>query len=418
MNIFKDYIEYLAGIGSSDFHIAGGHPPVYRKDGEIRFDKSRKWSPQEIDALVDELLTPREKQILKSRLSVDLGRSIKKIRVRINIFFTVRGLSLAGRFLPGRTPTIEHLNLHPSLHAITKLPSGLVLVCGSSGSGKSTTLAAMVEEINRTRTAHIITLEDPVEFRFVSRKSFVQQREIGVHVPGFEQGLIDVLREDPDVIMIGELREPETMRLALNAAESGRLILASLHASSSEDALYRIENSFPPLAQDLVRHQLASTLNVLIVQKLVKSPNGNFRAPCLSILRGTPSVKGLIREHRLTQLESVLFTSRMEGMYTMERYWNEYMLERETFTDPALTFRPSAEVVQEPPYRSSLVGNGGEAMATTAAPKTAVTLGAIPKAAQPAVKTSDPNSSFYVIDEDASLDDIISELHDAADYKK
>ncbi|MFH1136118.1 MAG: ATPase, T2SS/T4P/T4SS family [Pseudomonadota bacterium] len=417
MDKFLKFVEYLSGLGSSDFHLTGGHPPVFRREGRIHFDKTQKWTPREIDDLVGGLLTAREKQVLRDRFSVDLGRTFNGMRVRINIFFTLRGLSLAGRFLPGRPPTIDNLNLHPSLHAFTKLTSGLILVCGSSGSGKSTTLAAMVEEINRGRTAHIITLEDPIEFRFLSRKSFIQQREIGSHVPDFEQGLIDVLREDPDVIMIGELREPETMRLALNAAESGRLILASLHASNSEDGLYRIENSFPPQAQDLVRHQLASTLAALVVQKLIKSPKGDFRVPCLSILRANPSIKGLIRENRLSQLEGVLFTSRREGMFTMEQYEKEYLAARESFVNPAIYFRPSGEASPEPSHRSALAEPGGGPVEGT----TMVSPGAAAVPPSPAWSRKKPaatSGGFYVIEEDASLDDILNELHGGADERK
>jgi pilus retraction protein PilT len=192
--------------------------------------------------MVKEMLSDRQLQMLRKRWSVDFALSFNHVRVRINAFYTTRGLSLAIRLLPETIPDLTSLNLHPSLNQIVELQSGLILVCGSTGFGKSTTIAAIIEEINRTRPTHIITIEDPIEYRFKPKKSFIEQREVGVHVPSFSQGLLDVLRENPDVIFVGELREPDTIRLTLNAAESGHLVFATLHAATAEDAVYRINN--------------------------------------------------------------------------------------------------------------------------------------------------------------------------------
>jgi pilus retraction protein PilT len=292
---------------------------------------------------------------------VDLARTVANVRIRVNVFNSARGLSLAIRLLPGRPPDLRHLNLHPSLIDFCREPSGLILICGGSGVGKSTTIAAMVEEINRSRTAHVVSVEDPIEYRFWSRRSFIEQREIGAHVPSFEQGLIDVLRENPDVIVVGELREPETMRLTLNAAEAGHLVIASLHASNTEDALYRLCNSFPPEAQDAVRHQLASTLNVLLVQQLTLLPQYDFRVPVLSIMRGTAAVKAIIRENRLTQIETTLSTRQRDGMISLERYRREFIDRRKTFYPPAEVFRPSEEAHPEEFAGSPLVNGHGPA---------------------------------------------------------
>jgi Tfp pilus assembly pilus retraction ATPase PilT len=218
MERFNRLIALGAQEGFSDLHITGGHPVVSRKNGSIGFDKANRWSPAEVDALVSRLLNPRQLHMLKTRWSVDMALTIGNVRVRMNVFNTTRGLSLAIRLLPGTVPLIGSLNLHPSIQQMCKLKSGLILICGATGCGKSTTIAAMIEEINRTRAAHIISLEDPIEYRFLSNKSFIEQRELGAHMLSFEQGLLDVLREGPDVIVVGELREPQTMRLTLNAA--------------------------------------------------------------------------------------------------------------------------------------------------------------------------------------------------------
>ena len=406
----------LVGVkeGFSDLHITGNQPLVYRNNGLIQTDKSIRWTYQEIDSLVNELLSPVHLQILRSRWSVDLAFSVQHARVRMNIFNTVRGLSLAIRLLPGIVPTIDLLNLHPSLHQIGELKTGLVLICGTTGCGKTTTIAAILEEINRSRSAHIVTIEDPVEFRFVSKQSHIQQREVGAHVPTFRQGLLDVLREDPDVIVVGEIREPETIRLTLSAAESGHLVIASIHAAQAEDAIYRICNSFSLDAQDEIRFQLASSLSWLIVQQLLYIDRLRFRAPLLSILRGTQSVKGLIRENRLPQIENAMHTGKKDGMFTKERYLEEFLNPRKTFVLPSQSFRPGAESVRDEGYSSSLVRRGVH------------NIPAIPDVApqgerqEGEAKALTPQKIFfkgvsdgdldYVIDGSESLEDLISQL--------
>jgi pilus retraction protein PilT len=355
MNKFSKVIVTAVQEGCSDVHITGGHPVVYRKNGQIQFDNSGRWTHGEIDGLVKKVLTARQLQTLRNRWSVDLAITIRHIRIRVNVFNTTRGLSIAVRLLPGTVPTIEKLNLHPSLKQVAELRSGLVLICGATGSGKSTTIAALVDEINRSRAAHIVTLEDPVEYRYVSRKSFIEQRELGAHMPTFEQGLVDVLREDPDVIVVGELREPEVMRLTLNAAESGHLVIATLHATHTEDALYRLCNSFPVEAQEEIRHQVASTLQWLVVQQLVIREDIGFRVPVLSILRGNQSVKGILRENKLPQIESAIQMGKNDGMFTAERYIREYLGKVSVFASPQDIFKPSAELSQEEVYHSPLV---------------------------------------------------------------
>jgi twitching motility protein PilT len=347
MDKFNSLIQYSARKGFSDVHIRGGSPLVYRQDGVVRFDKSIRWTPEEIIALVKKILDRPHMETLKHRLSVDFARTVHNTRIRINVFNTVEGLSLAIRLLPGKAPSIPELNLHPSLQNYVRENAGLILIAGATGTGKTSTIASMIEEINSSRPAHIITLEDPIEFRFVSKKAFIQQREIGAHIRSYDQGLRDVLREDPDVIVVGELREPETIRLTLNAAEAGHLVIATIHATNSEDALHRICNSFQEDGQVLVRNQLSSTLSLLVVQRLVYFERHGFRIPVLSILRGSQSVKGLIRENRLAQIEGAIQTGRNDGMFTMDQYM-EYLNACRHFTPPAVTFKPSAEGMAPP----------------------------------------------------------------------
>ncbi|MDY0163067.1 type IV pilus twitching motility protein PilT [Desulfobotulus sp.] len=358
MENFETLIRTAMQSGYSDLHLTGAHPLVFRKEGAIGFQPEIRFSPQYLDDLANKLLTPREKGMLQTRLSVDLARSMQGVRVRIHVFSTSRGLSFSVRLLPGHPPTLNQLNLHPLIREACRLPKGLVLICGSTGSGKSTTIAAMVDEINHTRSEHIITLEDPIEYRFSSAKSYVEQRELGAHMPSFDQGLRDVLRQDPDVIVVGELREPETIRLTLNAVESGHLVIASLHATHSEDALYRICNSFQPEIQDLVRNQLASTLALLVVQHLERDLAAGFRVPVLSLLRGSSGVKGLIRENRFSQIESAIQMGKEAGMMTQEQYRREYLRQQKNLTPPHRIFRPSPEEVREPSHTSALLVEG------------------------------------------------------------
>lgn len=401
-NIIKNAIKDVV----SDIYITGGHPMVSRKHGSIEFHPTIKWSHQEVDALARKLLTPSQLTVLQNRKSVDYAISISHARLRINVFTTTRGLSMAIRILPGHIPTIEELNLHPSLDDIAKVKSGLILYCGPTGVGKSTSIAAIIGQINKTRLSHIITLEDPIEYRFQSNKAFIQQRELDTHMPSFSQGLIDMLRENPDVIVVGEIREPETMRLTLNAAESGHLVLVTMHASTPEEAIYRLCNAVPVEAQNEIRFQLASTLNWLVVQQLVFIERIGFQVPLLTIVKGTQSVKNLIRENKMHQLQSAIQIGKNEGMFSSERYLNEYLASREKFTPPILTFRPSNEIVDDIVYRSPLVeGKLGQMPAERQVTR---------KEAEPIVIRTEYSAQdmeqILTIDEDASLQDVISKM--------
>jgi twitching motility protein PilT len=419
---FNDVVLAAVKEGFSDIHIVGGQPLIVRKHGSIHFEPSITFSHHEVDALVEDILDERKMQMLKTRWSVDFAMTVNNVRIRVNVFNTIRGLSLAVRLLSGTVPTISRLNLHPSLQEICQLKSGLVLICGATGCGKSTTIAAIVNELNMTRSAHIITLEDPIEFRFPSAKSFIEQRELGTHLPSFEQGLLDVLREDPDVIVVGELREPETIRLTLNAAEAGHLVIATLHATNAEDAIYRVINSSTLDVQEQIRFQLASTIGWIIVQQLLYLERIRFRVPLLSILRGVQSIKGIIRENKLPQIENALHTGKNEGMFTMERYMTEYLNTRGSFVHPSQVFKPSEEAVHEAVYISPIfeTEGAGDAKPAKAPP--------LPDAATEVRKKTPEGKKGsqllpglddaiqegfeqqYVIDEDVNLEELIKQM--------
>ncbi len=350
---FTDIIS--AGVRSqfSDLHITGGHPLVFRQNGEIKFDKRFMLTPGEVDSLVSRLLNNFQMKMLRNRHSVDFSTSAGKNRVRVNVFNTTRGLSIAVRILSAKIPTLDELNLHASLKDLCRHRSGLILICGATGCGKSTTIAGLLDHINRTRASHIVTLEDPIEYRFKSDKAFIEQRELGTHFPSYERGLLDVLREDPDVIVVGELRETEAMRLTLDAAESGHLVIATTHASNVWECLYRMSNSFPYESQDLVRYQLATTLKAVVAQQLHYYKRHGFRIPVLSILLSNSSVRGIIQDNKFAQLENVMQMSRSSGMFTFERYKDEYLEKQSGFIAPSWNLIPSVRAGDDEHYHES-----------------------------------------------------------------
>jgi len=415
MKRFEETIKQAIQERTSDVHIIPGHRVAFRKHGRIYFHGAHPWSPRELDALVRKLVSVEQFQTLRDRLSVDFAISICNARLRVNAFSTSRGMSLAIRVLPGSPPTIDKLNLHPCLHEISQIDSGLVLICGATGVGKTATIAAIIDEINANRLGHIISLEHPIEYRFRSKKCIVQQRELGLDMPSFDQGLIDILREDPDVIVVGELRDPETMRLTLNAAESGHLVIGTLHASTVEEALFRLLNSFSPDAQDAIRVQLASVISWLVVQELVMLKGMDFRVPLLSILRGTSPVKNVIRDNKLHQIEGFLQTGKSSGMFSSDRYLEEFLSMRRNFISPVESFQPSEETAQEPMYRSVLLSKGGGyGDASLRIPETAATADSYEAVRMPAASPRRGHDvgnveNLLSIDEEASIEELIKQ---------
>lgn len=354
MTQFEKIVLQSAKEGITDIHLTGNHPLVFRKNGNIKFQYETIFTPKELDSLTLKLLTPSQLNTFQKQHSVDIALSIKHVRLRINIFASWRGVSLALRILPGIIPSLSMLNLLPIFDDIITMREGLVLFCGPTGSGKTTTISGIINEINKYRATHIVTLEDPIEYRFPSDQSFIQQREYGTHFTSFSQGLTDVLREDPDIIFVGELRSPEAMRLALDSAESGHLVISTMHSSTPEETILRFINSFDSTSQEFARNQLATTLQAIIIQRLVYEPELEFRIPILSILRTNAAVRTLIRENKTSQLQSVQQLHTTKNMHTMETYREQLFKSISHFHRPEEILRPSNEQISDECVTSSV----------------------------------------------------------------
>jgi pilus retraction protein PilT len=338
MESFVKIITACYEHGFSDLHITGGHPLVCRRDGEVFFQKQHVLTPHHLDELVDIILNPRQKRQLKDGWSTDLALTVAGKRLRVNAFSSHRGVSLAIRFLPSDIPDLDGLNLHPVLRDFCGVKSGLLVICGSTGSGKTTTIAALINEINNTRACHVVTLEDPIEYLFASKTAFIEQRELGKHFHSYQQGLLDVLRQAPDVIVVGEMRSPEAIQLSLDAAESGHLVITTMHAGSHEEAVHRMCNLATTHSNEHTRLQLSQSLAGIINQQLLYMPRLRHSVPLLSVLRNTRAISTLIRENKLSQLDSYLETCKDKGMFTFNGYRDDYLAKRKDFKRP---FTPS-----------------------------------------------------------------------------
>ncbi|HEX3857891.1 MAG TPA: PilT/PilU family type 4a pilus ATPase [Verrucomicrobiae bacterium] len=312
-------IESAAGSGASDLHLEAGMPAALRVRGALQMT-GEPIAPKTLVEIARELLGAEQWPVFLERGSFDLSRTIHGVRCRINILQTARGVGLAIRLLSAFQSTVEKLNLHPDLKKLVKNTHGLILVSGPTGSGKSSTLAALIQEINLTETLHVITVESPIEYAFRSRRAFIRQREVGRDTPSFEQALLDALREDPDVLMVGEMRDPETMRLTLSASETGHLVLATVHSSNCAEALQRVASAFPAEIQNTVCAQLADCLVAVVAQRLHFREDLNIRVPECEILMATNAVRNFIRTREFFKIISALETGAEHGMWTFQRY--------------------------------------------------------------------------------------------------
>jgi twitching motility protein PilT len=315
----ESLISQAAGNGASDLHLESGLPPAMRIRGTLRV-AGDAIPGNVLTSMARRLLNEEQWQSFLERRSFDFSRAIQGVRCRINILQTSRGTGMAIRLLTSFQATVEKLNLHPDLKKLIKHTHGLILVSGPTGCGKSTTLAALIQEINLTDTRHVITVESPIEHSFRPRRAYIRQREVGRDTPSFEQALLDALREDPDVLMVGEMREPETMRLTLNASETGHLVLATVHSSTCAEALQRIASAFPAEIQGSVCAQLADCLVAVVSQRLRFRPELNIRVPECEILLATHAVKNFIRTHDFFKIATALETGAEHDMWTFQRY--------------------------------------------------------------------------------------------------
>jgi twitching motility protein PilT len=310
--------------GASDLHLEPGLPAAIRVRGTLR-TVGEPLAARPLLELARRVIGEDQWQEFIQRRSYDLSKALSGVRCRINILQSSRGVGFAIRLLSSFQATIEKLNLHPDLKKLVNSTHGLVLVSGPTGSGKSSTLAALIQEINVNEARHIVTIENPIEYTFRPRKSFIRQREVGRDTPSFEQALLDSLREDPDVLMVGEMRDPETMRLTLNASETGHLVLGTVHSSTCAEALQRIVSAFPAEIQSSVAAQLADCLVGAISQRLRYRPELNIRVPECEILLPNHAVKNFIRNRDFFKITTSLETGADHGMWTLQRYrmWSD-----------------------------------------------------------------------------------------------
>jgi twitching motility protein PilT len=315
--IFRTAVKYKA----SDIFISSGSKPVLRINGDlVTVDNHPALTKKMAEEYILEVLNENQKKTFEQTLDLDLSIDIEDIaRFRVNVFVQRKGISGVFRLIPENVLSLDDLGMPPQLKRLTKLKKGLVIVTGPTGSGKSTTLAAILNEINQNDKKHIITVEDPIEFVHQNKKSIVQQREVGVHTLSFQKALKASLRENPDVIMVGEMRDLETIQLAITAAETGQLVLATLHTSGAANSVNRIIDSFPFEQQNQVRAQLSESLAAVVWQNLIKTKDKKGRVAGLEVMFNNNATANMIRKQATHQLNSVIETSTKEGMQTMKK---------------------------------------------------------------------------------------------------
>lgn len=315
-----DLLAFGVKNKASDLHLSSGISPMIRVHGDMRRINLPEMSAEEVGNMVTSVMNDHQRKIYQQNLEVDFSFELPNVaRFRVNAFNIGRGPAAVFRTIPSTVLSLEELKAPSIFQKIAESPRGMVLVTGPTGSGKSTTLAAMINYINETQPAHILTIEDPIEFVHQSKKSLINQRELHQHTLSFANALSSALREDPDVILVGEMRDPETIGLALTAAETGHLVFGTLHTTGAAKTVDRIVDVFPAGEKEMVRSMLSESLTAVISQNLLKTHDGNGRVASHEILIANPAVRNLIRENKITQINSVLQTGQASGMQTMDQ---------------------------------------------------------------------------------------------------
>ncbi|HPP06586.1 MAG TPA: type IV pilus twitching motility protein PilT [Syntrophorhabdaceae bacterium] len=315
----SELLIFMVENKGSDLHISAGEPPVVRIHGDMRKIEMPPLDKDTVHNMIYEILNDQQRKTFEETLELDFSFALGDIaRFRVNVFKQNRGEAAVFRTIPTKIPTFEELNLPKVFMDIARLEKGLVLVTGPTGSGKSTTLAAIIDFINTEQKGHILTIEDPIEFVHPSKNCLVNQRELGPHTKSFANALRSALREDPDVILVGEMRDLETISLALTAAETGHLVFGTLHTSGAPKTVDRVIDVFPAAQQAQVRAMFSESIQAVITQALFRRKDGKGRVAGFEIMIGTPAVRNLIREGKISQIPSIMQTSRGIGMQTME----------------------------------------------------------------------------------------------------
>jgi twitching motility protein PilT len=316
-----DLLEQMVARKASDLHISVASPPAVRVRGEVeRLEEYEPLTNEDTQQLLYRILSSEQQKQLEIKRQLDFSHSVPGLaRFRVNVYFQKECVGAAFRMIPDELKTLEELGIPPTLHQLAEKPRGIVLVTGPTGSGKSTTLAALIDEINRNRAEHILTIEDPIEFLHRHKRCIVNQREIGPDATSFAEALRAALRQDPDVILVGEMRDLETISTALTAAETGHLVFGTLHTQSAPSKLDRIIDVFPPEQQEQVRIMIANSLQGVVTQTLLPTADGVGRVPALEVLLPDDAVRNLIRQGKVEQIYSVMQTNSSRGMQTMEQ---------------------------------------------------------------------------------------------------
>ena len=311
---------------ASDLHLSAGLPPMIRVHGDVRRINVEALDHRAVHDMVYDIMNDSQRKMYEETLEVDFSFEIQGLaRFRVNAFNQNRGAGAVFRTIPSKILSLEQLNAPKVFAELALKPRGLVLVTGPTGSGKSTTLAGMVNHLNENEYGHILTIEDPIEFVHESKKSLINQREVGPHTMSFSNALRSALREDPDCVLVGEMRDLETIRLALTAAETGHLVFGTLHTSSAAKTVDRIVDVFPAAEKEMVRAMLSESLRAVISQTLLKSKDGSGRVAAHEIMIGTPAIRNLIRENKVAQMYSAIQTGVKDGMQTLDQCLQELL---------------------------------------------------------------------------------------------
>ncbi|MGV3001249.1 type IV pilus twitching motility protein PilT [Vibrio sp.] len=324
-----ELLEFSVKHNASDLHLSAGVPPILRIDGDIRQLEMPAFTHSDVHALVFDIMNDAQRSEFEEKLEIDFSFELPNIgRFRVNAFNQSRGCAAVFRTIPVHIPSFEDISAPEIFEKIANYEKGLVLVTGPTGSGKSTTLAAMVDYINRNHKKHILTIEDPIEFTHNNKKCLVNQREVHRDTHSFEASLRSALREDPDVILVGELRDKETISLALTAAETGHLVFGTLHTSSAAKTIDRIIDVFPGTEKNMVRSMLSESLRAVIAQKLLKREgDAGGRIACHEVMIATPAIRNLVREDKVAQMLSMIQTGSSIGMQTMEQAARQLLMQ-------------------------------------------------------------------------------------------
>ena len=344
IDAFYKLLDLTIKSQASDLHLSVGHPPIIRIAGSlVSIVKEKKLTPEMSKGLTFSLMSKEQQDRFLEKKEIDFSYNFQdKARFRVNVFLQRNSVSCALRLVPNKIRTIKELGLPSVLRSFTKVKQGFVLLCGPSSQGKSTTLAALIDEINHTRADHVVTIEDPIEYVFQDDQSIIDQREVGEDTLSFANALRSTFRQDPDVIMVGEMRDSETIATAITAAETGHLVFATLHTNSAPQTIHRIVDSFDPAEQAQIRSQLSSSLLGIVSQRLVPRIKGGL-VPACEVLIANHAISNLIRENKIHEIPSVIETSLEQGMISLNRSLSDLVRRREISLENALNYslRPS-----------------------------------------------------------------------------